>query len=159
MTERKPLFQVGGDFDEFPATDTLPASNVPLATTSVSGALSAADKTKLDGIAAGAIDASLHATLRTLEHWMSDGPLEGYSGAYMETLPSGSVFPTQYVWWVDSSKAAKLMDETVTYNSNYTVASVRSRMYASDGTTVALTLTDTMTYTGVFETSRTRVIT
>lgn len=131
-----------------------------LATEAAAGFLSPAEKTLLIAVAAAPspLTASQHAALRTLNHWAAEGPFESYSGAYLETLPAAAAFPTDWIWWASSAKAAKLMDETVTYNSNMTVATQRWRVYNSDGSTVLLTATDTMTYSGVFELTRTRVI-
>lgn len=131
-----------------------------LATEAAAGFLAPAEKTLLIALGAGVsgITASQHAALRTLNHWAAEGPFESYSGAYLETLPAAALFPTDWIWWVSNAKAAKLMDETVTYNSNLTVATQRRRVYDADGSTVSLTVTDTMTYSGVFELTRTRVI-
>lgn len=102
-----------------------------------------------------------HKTLRQLIHLAEEGgPYEGFtSGAYQETLPSASPFPTSVIWWTSSAKLAKIVEEVITYNPNLTVATDQWRVYATDGITVLATVTDTMTYSGFFELSRVRVIT
>jgi hypothetical protein len=102
-----------------------------------------------------------HAALRQLIHLADgDGPFEEFpSGAYQETLPAGDPFPTSFIWWESSAKLKKIVEETVTYNANKTIATDQWKVYDTDGVTVLATATDTMTYTAVFETSRTRVIT
>jgi hypothetical protein len=102
-----------------------------------------------------------HRTLRQLVHLAEEGgPFEGFtSGAYQETLPSASPFPTSVIWWTSSAKTAKIVEETITYNSNKTIATDQWKVYDVDGTTVLATVTDTISYSGVFETNRTRTIT
>jgi hypothetical protein len=102
---------------------------------------------------------SAHKTLRQLIHFIEEGPAEGFaSGAYSETLPSASPFPTSQTWYTSSAKTHKIVDETVTYNSNRTIATDQWRIYDTDGSTVLATVTDTVSYSGIFETSRTRSI-
>jgi hypothetical protein len=102
-----------------------------------------------------------HKTLRQLVHLAEEGgPYEGFSsGAYQETLPAASPFPTSVTWWTSAAKVSRIVEETVTYNPNSTIATDRWKVYAPDGTSVLVTVTDTMTYSGVFELSRVRAIT
>lgn len=106
------------------------------------------------------ISATTHKTLRQLIHLAEEGgPFEGFaSGAFQETLPSASPFPTSVIWWTSAAKTAKIVEETITYNANKTVATDQWKVYDTDGTTVLATVTDTISYSGVFETSRTRTI-
>lgn len=99
-----------------------------------------------------------HAALRQLIHLAdNDGPFEGFaSGAYEETLPLGSAFPTSITWWTSSAKTHKIVENTVTYNLNFTIATDTWKSYDTDGSTVLATFTDTFTYSGVFIASRTR---
>lgn len=103
---------------------------------------------------------SQHRTIRQLIHLAEEGgPFEGFaSGAYQETLPAGDPFPTSIIWWTSSAKTEKIVEESVTYNSNKTIATDQWKVYAADGSTVLATVTDTISYSGVFETSRTRTI-
>jgi hypothetical protein len=102
-----------------------------------------------------------HKVLRQLIHLADEGgPYEGFtSGAYQETLPPASPFPTSVIWWTSAAMTSKIVEETVTYNLNNTVNTDEWKVYATDGTTVLATVTDTVTYSGVFEINRTRVIT
>jgi len=101
----------------------------------------------------GGISEAQHKTLRQLIHFIDDGPAEGFaSGAYKETLPVGP-FPTE-----SSAKAKKIVELTITRNANKTPATEVWEMYDIDGSTVLATVTDTISYSAVFETSRTRAI-
>lgn len=102
-----------------------------------------------------------HQSLRQLIHLADGGgPFEGFtSGAYLELLPSGNPFPTSATWWESAAKLKKIVEETVTYNSNMTIATQQWKAYNTDGITVLSTVTDTVTYSGVVELSRTRTIT
>jgi hypothetical protein len=100
-----------------------------------------------------------HRTLRHLIHFIDSGPAGGFAtGAFHEMLPSADPFPLSYIWWVSSGKAKKIVGLILTRNSNKTPATETWRMYDIDGTTVLVTVTDTISYSGVFETSRTRTI-
>jgi hypothetical protein len=116
-----------------------------------------------DGVVAGTrlladfltIDA--HKALRQLIHFIEDGPAEGFaSGAYKETTPSGP-FPTSEIWWESSSKLKKIVEHTVTWTGVNPTTEVW-KMYDTDGSTVLVTVTDTISYSGIFEASRTRAI-
>lgn len=54
MALRKPLVAVSGEYQQLQAADTLDPASIAAATTSTSGLLTGADKTKLDGIATNA---------------------------------------------------------------------------------------------------------
>ena len=100
-----------------------------------------------------------HKSLRHLIHFIDDGPACGFaSGAYKETLPSGDPFPTQAIWWESSSKLKKIVELNLTRNTNKTPATEEWKMYDTDGSTVLCTVTDTITYSGQYETARTRTI-
>lgn len=98
----------------------------------------------------------VHKSLYDLIHFIDDGPADGFaSGAYKETLPAASPFPTSFIWWTSAAKTQKLVELALTLNANKTPATEVWKMYDAAGA-LALTLTDTITYSGVFETSRTR---
>lgn len=103
-----------------------------------------------------------HGKLRQLVH-LADGvggPMEGWaSGSYRETLPSASPFPTSIIWWTDSGKTMKIVQKLITFDSQKRVTSVQWSAFASDGTTVIAQVTDAISYSSVFETSRTRTVT
>jgi len=98
-------------------------------------------------------------SLRRLINFMDSGPGLGFtSGAYLETLPAADPFPTSWIWWTDSGKTLKIVDLVITRNANKTPNVETWRMFDTDGITVIETVVDTIAYTGVFETSRTRTI-
>lgn len=104
------------------------------------------------------ISETTHRLLRQLIHFIDDGPAEGFpSGCYKETLPAGSPFPTSEVWWESSSKLKKIVSLDTTW-SGATITQEVWKMYDTDGSTVLATITDAITYSGIFETSRTRTI-
>jgi hypothetical protein len=100
-----------------------------------------------------------HASIRQLIHLANGGPMEGFtSGAYLEYLPGGDPFPTSATWWDSPTKTKKIVEQVVTYNPNKTVATETWRCFDTDGVTVLATLVDTISYSGVFESSRVRTI-
>ena len=108
--------------------------------------------------AGGGITENEHRILRQLIHFIDEGPAEGFvSGAYKETLPSASVFPTSVIWWESSSKLKKIVEHTMTWTGVNLTTSVWM-VYDTDGSTVLATVTDTISYSGIFETTRTRTI-
>jgi hypothetical protein len=113
----------------------------------------------LDDLGGGSgITSTQHRTLRQLIHFIDEGPAEGFAtNAYKETLTAGP-FPTSFIWWTSSAKTEKIVEETITYNSNKTINTDQWKMYDLDGTTLIATVTDTYTYSGIFESSRTRTI-
>lgn len=107
---------------------------------------------------AGGLTESAHRTLRQLIHFIDDGPAEGFpSGAYKETLPSASIFPTSVIWWESSSKLKKIVEKTITW-TGVNASPIVWKMYDTDGSTVLATITDAISFSGVFETTRTRTI-
>lgn len=106
----------------------------------------------------GGISEAQHKTLRQLIHFIEEGPAEGFaSGAYKETLPSGAVFPTSIIWWESSSKLKKIVERTLTW-TGANLTTDEWKVYDTDGSTVLATVTDGISYSGVFETTRTRTI-
>lgn len=107
---------------------------------------------------AGSTGATGPEDLRRLTFWAEQGgPFETFTTPYRETLLDG-VFPLKSTWYVDNTKATKIVEEEVTYNPNRTIGTDTWRLYALDGSTVLLTAVDTITYSGVIEISRERVI-
>ena len=106
----------------------------------------------------GGISEVEHEELRQLIHFINDGPAEGFaSGAYKETLPSGSVFPTSEIWWESSSKLKKIVSLSTTW-SGVNITQEVWDIYDTDGSTSIATITDSISYSGIFETNRTRTI-
>ena len=96
-----------------------------------------------------------HKSLRDLIHFIDGGPADGFdSGSYKETTYTGPLIATE-TWYEDNTKAQKIVDLSVSYTGVFPTTEVW-RMYDADGTTVLVTLTDTITYSGPFEQTRTR---
>ena len=110
-------------------------------------------------LATGGITPTAHRTLRQLIHFIeSGGPAEGFfSGAYREI--TGGVFPTSVIWWESSAKLKKIVERLITWGTSPKAPTQDQwKMYDTDGVTVLATVTDAITYSGAFETSRTRSI-
>lgn len=105
------------------------------------------------------LDKEDHKTLRHLIHFIEEGPAGGFAtGAYKEVLPIGDPFPTQIIWWESSSKLQKIVEKNITRNINQTPSTIQWKMYDTNGITVLSTVIDTISYSGIFEISRTRSI-
>jgi hypothetical protein len=121
------------------------------------GDLLARDSSGIFNLRSGSgLTASAHRTLRQLIHFIEEGPAEGFaSGAYRST--TGTVFPSAIVWWTDSGMTDKIVEKLITYTGP-NPTTIQWKMYDVDGSTVLATVTDTISYSGPFETSRTRTI-
>lgn len=116
---------------------------------------------EFDPRAGGGISDAQHRALRHLIHFIEFGPCDGFGTGplYSETLPAGSPFPTSEVWYDDNTKAKKIVEWSCTYNSNQTYSTETWAVYDTDGTTKLVEVVDTISYSGVFETSRSRAVT
>lgn len=100
------------------------------------------------------ISEAQHKTLLQLVHFIDDGPAEGFvTGATRTT--TGTVFPSQILW--RRADATKPVEKNLTYTGAFPTT-IEWKIYAADGTTVLATVTDTVSYSGAFETGRTRAI-
>jgi len=109
----------------------------------------------------GGISESQHKSLRQLIHFVeTNSPGDGFgAGPYVsEVLPVGDPFPTSETWYTDSGKTLKICKWEATYNANKTFATEKWTVYKSDGTNPAADATDTISYSGVFETGRSRAV-
>lgn len=95
-----------------------------------------------------------HKTLLQLIHFIDEGPAEGFSSGATKAI-TGTAFPTQILW--KRADTTKLVEQNITWVSAKPTI-VQWKMYASDGATVLATVTDTISYSGAFETGRTRTI-
>lgn len=102
----------------------------------------------------GSIATNLHETLAQLIHFIDEGPGHGFpSGSYK--LVQGIPFPTGIVWYINDSQAGKIVEKL--YSAPYTAPTgITWNIYDGGGTIIAQTLTDKITYTGIFEVSRIR---
>lgn len=116
-----------------------------------------AEKTLTELVAgSGGLTENGHKVLRQLIHFIEGGPAEGFaSGAYREV--TGTVFPTSIVWWEDSGKTKKIVERLITW-TGVNPTTDQWKVYDTDGSTVLATVTDTISYSGLFETSRTRTV-
>lgn len=96
-----------------------------------------------------------HKTLLQLIHFVDEGPAEGFTTGATKTT-TGTVFPTQELW--RRADSTKLIEKNITWTGPKPTT-IEWKVYATDGLTVLATVTDTITYSGVFETGRTRAIT
>lgn len=100
--------------------------------------------------------------LRKLLFYINNGPAETYSQAYLEISPADSVYPTSSIWYTDASKTAKIYEEYYErYSGSATLTQptpITYKIYAADGTTVLLTATDTINYSGIYVNSVSRSI-
>lgn len=108
------------------------------------------------------LTADAHKTLRQLIHFIDEGPAEGFTSlAYKEVV--GGVFPTSIIWWESAAKSKKIVEKTITRSggsaTNVKPTPIEWKIYDTDGLTVLWTVSDAITYSGLFETSRTRTIT
>ena len=111
----------------------------------------------LSTLAGGGMTPEEHKVLRQAIHFIDDGPGEGFaSGAYRET--TGSPFVSSRIWYTSAAKTEKIVELTISRNANKSIASKTWKIYDTDGSTVLATITDTITRSGIFETSRSRAI-
>jgi len=107
----------------------------------------------------GVVTASLDPRQLLLLSEDAGGPYEGYEpGAYRESGYINNVFLTQSTWWETPAKAKKILQTNILYNRNKTISSITQSVYASDGVTVRKTTIDTIYYSGIIETHRSRSI-
>lgn len=100
------------------------------------------------------ITESSHKTLLQLIHFIDEGPAEGFVTGATKTV-TGTVFPTQVLW--RRADSTKLVEKNITW-TGITPTTVQWKVYDTDGSTVLATVTDTLTYSGVFETGRSRAV-
>jgi hypothetical protein len=110
------------------------------------------------GLTGSGVSEAQHKTLRQLIHFVDDGPAEGFaSGAYKETTPAGP-FPTLEVWWESAAKLKKIVQLATTWTGP-NITQEQWKVFDVDGSTCLATVTDSISYSGAFEASRTRTIT
>jgi hypothetical protein len=97
-----------------------------------------------------------HRALRQLIHFIDNGPAEGFAtGAYREM--TGTVFPTAVTWYDKAGVGKKKIVEKLITWTGVNPTTITWKIYDAAETLLA-TVTDTVSYSGVFETSRTRAI-
>jgi hypothetical protein len=104
----------------------------------------------------GELTIEAHKALRQLIHFINDGPAEGFaSGAYKEI--TGTVFPTSIIWYNESGTSKKKIVEKLITWTGVVPTEITWNIYDSSEVITA-TVVDTISYSTVFETSRTRTI-
>lgn len=100
----------------------------------------------------------LSANVRQLVN-LINGPFEGFiSGTFREISPEASPFPELVTWWDSPIKNNKIIEKEIIYGGSLvTPPTIVWRLYDADGLLV-LTATDTLAYNGIFEHTRTRVL-
>lgn len=78
------------------------------------------------------------------------------SGSYFEASPTGSIFPTVATWWESPARLKKLQEVTYVRNVNNQPTQVTTVLY-TDGL-ARMTVIDTVTYSGITEVARNRVV-
>jgi hypothetical protein len=109
-----------------------------------------------DSVSATALTESQHRALRQLIHFIDNGPAEGFaSGAYREI--TGTVFPSAIIWYDQAGVGKKKIVEKLISWSGAFPSTITWKMYDA-AETLLVTVIDTLSYSGPFETSRTRSI-
>jgi hypothetical protein len=105
----------------------------------------------------GGLTADQHKALHQLIHFIGDGPADGFtSGAFREMTWSG-INPTDVIWYTDSGKTQKIVERNLTW-TGINLTTDAWKMYNDSGTLI-VTVSDSITYSGILEDDRTRTIT
>lgn len=137
------------------------ATNIGVDSTHIVGVTSNKLQTILEELSQNStgITSSQHEKLRQLIHFINEGPAQGFtSNAFKEILPASNPFPTNIIWWVDSTKIGKIVEKIIIYNSNKTPTTITWNMYDVAGVNIIASIIDSIAYSGIFEISRTRSI-
>ena len=99
-----------------------------------------------------------HSLIRELTHLDdADGPRgDQWPSGLVKDTDTASSFPSGSIWWTDSGRTMKVAEVSVTRNASQLPIVIQWKAYASDGVSVAESYTDTITYQGVIEKTRTR---
>jgi hypothetical protein len=102
------------------------------------------------------LSASAHKALRDLIHFIDGGPADGFASGMFSVIV-GTVFPTSEIWYTVGSvpPAGKIVKLNVVWTAAVPTTKIW-KMYDTDGVTVLVTLTETISYSGIFETGRVR---
>lgn len=106
------------------------------------------------GLTGSGISPTQHDELLQLIHFIDNGPASGFATGATRTT-TGTAFPSQILW--RRADTTKLVEKNFTYTGAFPTT-IEWKIYAADGSTVLATVTDTISYSGAFETGRTRAI-
>lgn len=108
--------------------------------------------------ASSSLTPAQHRDLRHLIHFIDQGPAAGIlTGSFKEILPPAAPFPTLEIWWTSPDKVEKILQLEVTRSVGQLPVTESWKLF--EGASIVETVTDVITYSGVFETSRTRTMT
>lgn len=94
--------------------------------------------------------------LADIRLWL-DGPGDGFASGAVRTRIGTGPASGGYIWYKSANSTARLFDCTINYPTGSPLPSSKVyRLYASDGTTVVRTVTDTLTWSGPILTQKTR---
>jgi hypothetical protein len=96
-----------------------------------------------------------HRALLQLIHFIDEGPAEGFASGATKVITYSGAFPTEVLW--KRADTSALVRKSLTYTDAFPTT-VEWKIYDTDGTTVLATVTDTVSYSGAFESGRTRAI-
>lgn len=90
---------------------------------------------------------------RKLINYINNGPVEEYNNPYLEVTPFNSAFPTSSIWYTDNTKTKKVYEEYYErYSGSATLINpnpITYKLYKSDGVTILIQATDTVTYSSL----------
>ena len=110
-------------------------------------------------IRSGNINSTDHAALHQLIHLAdSDGPFENFAAGAVKDTDTATAFPSSSIWWTSVARTQKIVQKTIIRNGNQSPVTIQWQVFNTSGTLMA-TATDTIVYSGIFELSRTRVMT
>lgn len=136
------IWREGGVWKAFDTVNGSPASPIEL----------------LNQVAGGGITAAQHRSLRQLIHFVSDGPTTGFTAA-LTREQDGTLFPTEIRWKENGVLLLKKqIERSAGGATNLKPTPITWTLYDTDGTTQLEVATDTITYTGIYPTGITRVM-
>ena len=104
----------------------------------------------------GGITAAQHERLRQLVHFIDEGPTSDVGGG-LRKATVGGVFPTSVVWYhLVGVIERKLVEQLITW-TGVVPTTIVWNIYGDEENVLA-TVTDTITYSGITETGRTRAL-
>jgi len=86
---------------------------------------------------------------------LSCGPI--VNGAVQDILPAGALYPTDVIWYLNASKTIQLLHLTYTRDGSGKPTKLVWQIFDTGGA-LALTVTDDITYSGLYEVERVRTV-
>jgi len=121
-----------------------------------SGVIKGKDSTGVFNLRSGTgLSDATHESLLQLIHFIDEGPAHGFTTGATKTI-TGTTFPTNITW--RRADTTRLVEKIIVWSGPVPTL-IRWAIYDVDGSTVLSAVVDTISYSGVFETGRTRSIT